>query len=61
MRARTVPAAEAALRSSKPAGGACGTSSPSVATVVMDEPTWTALDPERRTLCDVDEPTDMNR
>ena len=32
-----------------------------VATVVVDEPTWTALDPERRTLMDVDEPTDMDR
>ena len=32
-----------------------------VATAVVDEPTWTALDPERRTLRDVDEPTDMNR
>jgi molybdopterin-guanine dinucleotide biosynthesis protein A len=32
-----------------------------VATVVVDEPTWTALDPERRTLRDVDEPTDMER
>jgi molybdenum cofactor guanylyltransferase len=32
-----------------------------VATVVVDEPTWTALDPERRTLVDVDEPTDMDR
>ena len=27
-----------------------------VTTVVVDEPTWTALDPERRTLIDVDEP-----
>ena len=32
-----------------------------VSTVVVDEPTWTALDPERRTLVDVDEPTDMGR
>jgi molybdopterin-guanine dinucleotide biosynthesis protein A len=32
-----------------------------VATVVVDEPTWTALDPERRTLIDVDEPTDVDR
>jgi molybdopterin-guanine dinucleotide biosynthesis protein A len=32
-----------------------------VATVVVDEPTWTALDPERRTLTDVDEPTDVDR
>ena len=26
---------------------------------VIDEPTWTALDPERRTLMDVDEPGDL--
>jgi molybdopterin-guanine dinucleotide biosynthesis protein A len=32
-----------------------------VSTVVVDEPTWTALDPERRTLVDVDEPTDVDR
>jgi len=30
-----------------------------VQSVVIDEPTWTALDPERRTLIDVDEPGDM--
>jgi molybdopterin-guanine dinucleotide biosynthesis protein A len=30
-----------------------------VRTVVIDEPTWTALDPERRTLVDVDEPSDL--
>lgn len=32
-----------------------------VSTVVVDEPTWTALDPERRTLMDVDVPTDLER
>ena len=32
-----------------------------VTTVVIDEPTWTALDPERRTLIDVDEPADLER
>jgi len=32
-----------------------------VTTVVIDEPTWTALDPERRTLIDVDEPGDLDR
>jgi len=32
-----------------------------VTTVVIDEPTWTALDPERRTLIDVDEPADLDR
>jgi molybdenum cofactor guanylyltransferase len=30
-----------------------------VETVVIDEPSWTALDPERRTLFDVDEPSDL--
>ena len=32
-----------------------------VSAVVIDEPTWTALDPERRTLIDVDEPADLDR
>lgn len=32
-----------------------------VTTVVVDEPSWTALDPERRTLVDVDEPGDVER
>lgn len=32
-----------------------------VSAVVIDEPTWTALDPERRTLRDVDEPRDLER
>lgn len=32
-----------------------------VTTVVIDEPTWTALDRERRTLIDVDEPVDLDR
>jgi molybdenum cofactor guanylyltransferase len=32
-----------------------------VTTVVVDEPTWTALDPQRRTLVDVDEPGDVER
>jgi molybdenum cofactor guanylyltransferase len=31
-----------------------------VTAIVIDEPTWTALDPERRTLVDVDEPTDLD-
>jgi molybdopterin-guanine dinucleotide biosynthesis protein A len=33
----------------------------SVPAVVIDEPTWTSLDPERRTLIDVDEPADLER
>lgn len=32
-----------------------------VPAVVIDEPTWTALDPEHRTLIDVDEPGDLGR
>jgi molybdopterin-guanine dinucleotide biosynthesis protein A len=32
-----------------------------VRSVVIDEPTWVALDPERRTLVDVDEPADLDR
>ena len=32
-----------------------------VTTVVVDEPSWTSLDPERRTLVDVDEPRDVER
>ena len=30
-----------------------------VRTVVVDEPSWTALDPGRRTLVDIDEPADV--
>jgi hypothetical protein len=26
---------------------------------IVDEPTWTSLDPDRRTLFDVDEPGDL--
>jgi molybdopterin-guanine dinucleotide biosynthesis protein A len=32
----------------------------SLRTAVIDEPTWTALDPARRTLRDVDEPADLD-
>ena len=32
-----------------------------VPAVVIDEPTWTSLDPERRTLIDIDEPGDLDR
>jgi len=31
----------------------------SLRTAVIDEATWTALDPQRRTLHDVDEPGDL--
>ncbi|MEP7059122.1 MAG: molybdenum cofactor guanylyltransferase [Actinomycetota bacterium] len=33
----------------------------SLQTAVIDTPTWTALDPARRTLFDIDEPGDMDR
>jgi molybdopterin-guanine dinucleotide biosynthesis protein A len=33
----------------------------SLHTAVIDEPTWTALDPDRRTLFDIDEPGDLLR
>ena len=32
-----------------------------VTTVVIDEPTWSALDPKRRMIVDVDEPEDLHR
>jgi molybdopterin-guanine dinucleotide biosynthesis protein A len=32
----------------------------SLRTAVVDEPTWSALDPERRTLFDVDDPSDLD-
>jgi molybdopterin-guanine dinucleotide biosynthesis protein A len=32
-----------------------------VTTVVVDERSWTALDPKRRTLVDIDEPADIER
>jgi molybdenum cofactor guanylyltransferase len=32
-----------------------------VTTVVVDEPSWTSLDPGRRTLVDIDEPRDVER
>lgn len=32
-----------------------------VRTVVIDEPSWTTLDPGRRTLVDIDEPADVER
>lgn len=33
----------------------------SLHTAIIDEPTWTALDPDRRTLFDIDEPGDLLR
>ncbi len=58
---RTVPATDAARALLEAGRRSLRDLLAVVATVVVDEPTWTALDPERRTLWDVDEPTDMNR
>ena len=58
---RTVPAAEAVDSLLEAGRRSLRDLLASVASVVIDEPTWTALDPERRTLLDVDEPTDLGR
>jgi molybdopterin-guanine dinucleotide biosynthesis protein A len=58
---RTVPAAEAVDSLLESGRRSLRDLLASVASVVIDEPTWTALDPERRTLIDVDEPTDLGR
>ena len=58
---RTVPATDAARALLEDGRRSLRDLLAVVATVVVDEPTWTALDPERRTLRDVDEPTDMDR
>jgi molybdenum cofactor guanylyltransferase len=58
---RTVPATHAARGLLEAGRRSLRDLLAAVATVVVDEPTWTALDPERRTLRDVDEPTDLER
>jgi molybdopterin-guanine dinucleotide biosynthesis protein A len=58
---RTVPATDAARALLEDGRRSLRDLLAVVATVVVDEPTWTALDPERRTLRDVDQPTDMDR
>jgi molybdopterin-guanine dinucleotide biosynthesis protein A len=58
---RTAPAAEAVDALLQAGRRSLRDLLAAVATVVIDEPTWTALDPERRTLIDVDEPTDLGR
>ena len=42
-------------------GEGSGISSRPSDTVVVDEPSWIGLDPGRRTLVDIDEPTDVER
>ena len=58
---RSVPAAEAASVLLRAGRRSLRELLAAVTTVVIDEPTWTALDPERRTLIDVDEPADLER
>jgi len=58
---RNAPAAEAARALLEAGRRSLRELLAAVTTVVIDEPTWTALDPERRTLTDVDEPADLER
>jgi molybdopterin-guanine dinucleotide biosynthesis protein A len=58
---RSAPAAEAATALLEAGRRSLRELLAAVSTVVIDEPTWTALDPERRTLVDVDEPADLDR
>jgi molybdopterin-guanine dinucleotide biosynthesis protein A len=58
---RSAPAAEAASVLLEAGRRSLRELLAAVTAVVIDEPTWTALDPERRTLVDVDEPTDLDR
>ncbi len=56
---RSAPAAEAAGELLRAGRRSLRDLLAAVPSVVIDEPTWTALDPERRTLMDVDEPKDI--
>src|SRR5918992_1474039 len=58
---RSVPAAEAVGALLRAGRRSLRGLLAAVPTVVIDEPTWTALDPERRTLMDIDEPGDLER
>jgi molybdopterin-guanine dinucleotide biosynthesis protein A len=58
---RSVPAAEAASVLLETGRRSLRDLLAAVTAVVIDEPTWTALDPQRRTLVDVDEPADLDR
>jgi molybdopterin-guanine dinucleotide biosynthesis protein A len=57
---RTWPAADAAHALLHAGRRRLGDLLGSLRLVVIDEATWTALDPSRRTLRDVDEPEDLN-
>ncbi|MDP9118651.1 MAG: molybdenum cofactor guanylyltransferase [Actinomycetota bacterium] len=58
---RTVPAAEAVGALLEAGRRGLRDLLAAVTSAVVDEPTWTSLDPERRTLFDVDEPADLDR
>jgi molybdopterin-guanine dinucleotide biosynthesis protein A len=58
---RTVPAADAVGSLLQAGRRSLRDLLAAVATVVVDEPTWTAVDPDRRTLVDIDEPPDVDR
>ncbi|HZB78508.1 MAG TPA: hypothetical protein VE522_01505, partial [Actinomycetota bacterium] len=58
---RSVPAAEAVGALLRAGRRSLRDLLAAVPAVVIDEPTWTALDPERRTLMDIDEPGDLER
>jgi molybdopterin-guanine dinucleotide biosynthesis protein A len=59
--ARTAPAADAAYALLQAGRRRLRDLVASLRTTVLDEASWTALDPERLTLWDVDEPRDLNR
>jgi molybdopterin-guanine dinucleotide biosynthesis protein A len=56
---RVQPADEAVARLLEGGGTSLRDLLAAVSTVVVDEPTWTALDPGKRTVFDVDEPVDL--
>ncbi len=56
---RTTPAAEAVRALLEAGRRSLRELLGAVSATVIDEPTWTALDPERRTLIDVDAPSDL--
>jgi molybdopterin-guanine dinucleotide biosynthesis protein A len=58
---RTAPASDAVDALLATGGRSLRDLLASVSTVVVDEPTWTALDPDRRTMRDIDEPADLDR
>ena len=53
------PAGRSSPRSSRAVSGASTRCSTRSGSAVIDEPTWTALDPTRGTLRDIDTPQDL--